>query len=284
MRTSSIQRRSGLFRIGTLPRAGAEGRCAHYFAASGASAASTGAAPRDIEEDRMKTKAAIAYAAGKPLEVVDGRSRRPESRRGAGRDQGERRLPHRRVHALGRRSGGAVPRHPRPRGRGSRRRRRAGRHHAEEGRSRHSALHAGVPAVQILPVAQDEPLHRHPRDPGQGRDARRHQPLLHRQGRWSITTWAARRSRTTPCCRRSRSRRSARTRRSRRSATSAAASPPASAPSSTRRRSSRARTSSSSASAASASTSSRARASSAPTRSSASTSTRAARRSPRSSA
>ena len=39
----------------------------------------------------------------------------------------------------------------------------------------------------------------------------------------SITTWAARRSRITPCCRRSRWRRSARTRRSTRSVTSAAA-------------------------------------------------------------
>ena len=39
----------------------------------------------------------------------------------------------------------------------------------------------------------------------------------------SSTTWAARPSRTSPCCRRSRSRRSARTRRSTRSATSAAA-------------------------------------------------------------
>ena len=127
-------------------------------------------------------------------------------------------------------------------------------------RSRDPALHARVPRVQVVPVAQDEPVHRDPRDAGQGPDARRHEPLLARAARRSTTTWAARRSRTTPCCPRSRSRRSARTRRSTRSATSAAASRPASARCSTPRRSSPARTSSCSASAASASTSSRARA------------------------
>ncbi len=52
----------------------------------------------------------------------------------------------------------------------------------------------------------------------------------------STTTWAARRSRTSPSCPKSRSRRSARTRRSRRAATSAAASPLASARCSTPRR------------------------------------------------
>ena len=64
----------------------------------------------------------------------------------------------------------------------------------------------------------------------------------------------SRRLRITPCCRRSRWRKSARTRRSTRSATSAAASPPASAPSSIPRRSSQAQKRSCSASAASGST------------------------------
>ena len=50
-----------------------------------------------------------------------------------------------------------------------------------EGRSRHPALHARMPAVQVLPVAQDQPLPADPRDPGQGPDARRHQPLLARR-------------------------------------------------------------------------------------------------------
>ena len=51
-----------------------------------------------------------------------------------------------------------------------------------QGRPRHSALHAGMPAVQVLPVAQDQSLHGDSRDAGQGRDARRHEPLLDRQG------------------------------------------------------------------------------------------------------
>ena len=36
----------------------------------------------------------------------------------------------------------------------------------EEGRSRHSALHARMPAMPVLPVAQDQSLHRDPRHPG----------------------------------------------------------------------------------------------------------------------
>ena len=53
-----------------------------------------------------------------------------------------------------------------------------GRHVAEEGRSRHPALHAGVPAVRILPEPQDQSVRGDPRDAGQGRDAGRHQPVL----------------------------------------------------------------------------------------------------------
>ena len=70
---------------------------------------------------------------------------------------------------------------------------------------------------------QDQPVHRDPRHPGQGADARRDQPVLATRARRSSTTWAARPSRTSPCCPRSRWRRSARTRRSRPAATSAAA-------------------------------------------------------------
>ena len=47
-------------------------------------------------------------------EPGDRRARRPARRRGAGRDQGHRHLPHRRIHAVRRRPRGAVPRHPRP--------------------------------------------------------------------------------------------------------------------------------------------------------------------------
>ena len=48
----------------------------------------------------------------------------------------------------------------------------------EAGRPRHPALHAGVPAVPVLPVAEDQPLHRDPRHAGQGPDAGRHLALL----------------------------------------------------------------------------------------------------------
>ena len=76
---------------------------------------------------------------------------------------------------------GLVPGDLRSRRRGRRGRRRPRRDDAQEGRSRHSAVHAGVPAVQVVPVAQDESVHGDPRDAGQGRDARRHQPLLARR-------------------------------------------------------------------------------------------------------
>ena len=102
-------------------------------------------------------------------------------------------------------------------------------------RSRHPALHAGMPAVQNLPVAALEPLHV---DPGHAR-ARASCPtapaasVAQRRATPAATpcstTWAARPSRTSRCCRRSRSPRCARTPRSTRSATSAAASRPASA-------------------------------------------------------
>ena len=55
------------------------------------------------------------------------------------------------------------------------------RHQREERRSRHSALHAGMPAVPVLPVAQDQSLHRDPRHPGPGPDAGRHLALLARR-------------------------------------------------------------------------------------------------------
>ena len=42
------------------------------------------------------------------------------------------------------------------------------------GRPRHPALHAGMPAVQNLPVAPLQPVHRHPRHARQGPDAGRH--------------------------------------------------------------------------------------------------------------
>ena len=70
------------------------------------------------------------------------------------------------------------------------RRGRGGRRQRAHGRPRHSALHARVPAVQVVPVAQDQPVHGDPRHAGQGRDARRHQPLLARRPAAFTTTWA----------------------------------------------------------------------------------------------
>ena len=131
----------------------------------------------------MKTRAAVAWKAGEPLDHRDHRHRRPEGRRGAGRDHGDRHLPHRRLHAVGRRPGRHLPGHPRPRGRRHRARGRRRRHLAESRRSRHPALHAGMPAVQNLSVAPLEPVHRHPRHAGQRPDAGRHQPLPLRRRR-----------------------------------------------------------------------------------------------------
>ena len=91
-------------------------------------------------------------------------------------------MPHGRVHALGRRPGRPVPGDLRARGRRCRGRRRPRRDDAEGGRSRHPAVHTGMPPVQSMPVAQDQSVHGDPRDAGQGHDAGRHQPLLDRQG------------------------------------------------------------------------------------------------------
>jgi S-(hydroxymethyl)glutathione dehydrogenase / alcohol dehydrogenase len=54
---------------------------------------------------------------------------------------------------------------------------RPGRQIAEAGRPRHPALHPRMPRMPVLPVAQDQPLHRHPRDARPGPDARRHHPF-----------------------------------------------------------------------------------------------------------
>ena len=178
----------------------------------------------------MDVRAAVAFAAGKPLTIETVDLEGPQGRRGAGRDQGHRHLPHR----LLTRSRAPTPRACSRRSSATRARASCvevgpGVTTLEEGRPRHPALHARMPAVQVLPVAQDQPLPADPRHAGQGPDARRHQPLLARRQAAAATTWARRPSPTTPSCRRSRWPRSARTRRSTRSATSAAASPPASA-------------------------------------------------------
>src|ERR1700724_3097167 len=49
---------------------------------------------------------------------------------------------------------------------------------SQKRRQRYSAVHAGMQAVRILPVAKDQSVRRHPRHAGQGAYAGRHQPLL----------------------------------------------------------------------------------------------------------
>jgi hypothetical protein len=170
----------------------------------------------------MKTRAAVAWKAGAPLtiETVDLEGPR---RRGAGRDQGHRHLPHRLLHPqLGRRPRRPVPRHPGPRRRG----RGGGRGPGRAGLRK--------PGDHVIPLYTPEcrqckfclsrktNLCQDPRHPGQGPDARRQQPLLlngqpilHYMG---TSTFA-----TTSWCPRSRWPRSGPTRPSTRSATSAAA-------------------------------------------------------------
>jgi len=57
----------------------------------------------------------------------------------------------------------------------------------EERRSRHSAIYAGMPAVPVLPVAENQFVHRDPRDAGPGSDARRHIALSRLAANPSIT-------------------------------------------------------------------------------------------------
>jgi S-(hydroxymethyl)glutathione dehydrogenase/alcohol dehydrogenase len=129
----------------------------------------------------------------------------------------------------------------------------AGVTHARRRRPRDPALHARVPAVQVLPVAEDQPLPEDPRDAGQGPDARRHEPLLDRRQAvlhyMGTSTFANHIVVPEIALAKIRP-----TRRSTSSATSAAASPPASARCSSPPRSRPAPTSSCSASAGSAST------------------------------
>ena len=177
----------------------------------------------------MKTRAAVAFAAKKPLEIVEIDLEGPK----AGEVLVEVKatgICHTDYYTLsGADPEGLFPCRPGPRGRGRGGGCRPGRDDAEEGRPRHSALHARMPPVQKLPVAQDESVHRHPRDAGQGRDARRHQPL---QVRWRARAALHGHVDLRQPHRRARDRAGenpARTRPSTRSATSAAASPPASA-------------------------------------------------------
>src|SRR4026208_838421 len=109
----------------------------------------------------MDVKAAVAVTAGKPLEVMTVQLEGPKAFEVlveikatgichtdeftlSGADP-EGLLPASPGHAAARRPRRSLPGDPRTRGRRCRVRCRAGRHLGEEGRSRHSALHAGVP-------------------------------------------------------------------------------------------------------------------------------------------
>ena len=129
----------------------------------------------------MEVRAALATGAGKPLSIETVQLEGPKCRRGVDRGQGHRRLPYRCLHPLGRGPRGAVPRHPRARGR--RRccggRRRCGERGA--GRSRDPPLRAGMPPVRLLPERQDQSLPVDPHDPGRRRHAGWVEPLLPRR-------------------------------------------------------------------------------------------------------
>ena len=129
----------------------------------------------------MKTRAAVALEKAKPLEITDVDLDGPK----AGEVLVEVKatgICHTDEFTLsGADPEGLFPADPRPRGRRHRRRCRAGRDQREEGRPRHSALHARMPAMPVVPLAQDQSVHRHPRDAGPGRHAGRHLALLARR-------------------------------------------------------------------------------------------------------
>ena len=126
----------------------------------------------------MKSRAAVAFAAGQPLQIVEIDVEPPRAGEVLVRIIAHRRLPHRRVHAERRRSGRPVPGGARPRRRRHRRRSRRGRHQRQARRPRHPAVHGRMRQVQVLQVRQDQPVPGGARDAGQGRDARRHVALL----------------------------------------------------------------------------------------------------------
>ena len=75
----------------------------------------------------------------------------------------------------------ALPGDLRPRGRRRGRRRGPGVTSLRKGDHVIPLYTPGVPAVQVVPVAQDQPVHGDPRHAGPGRDAGRHQPVLDRR-------------------------------------------------------------------------------------------------------
>ena len=122
----------------------------------------------------MKTRAAVAFQAKKPLEIVELDLDGPK----AGEVLVEIKatgICHTDAYTLdGFDSEGIFPSILGHEGAGIVREVGAGVTSVQAGRPCDPALHAGMPAVQKLPEPEDQSLHRDPRDPGQGRDARRH--------------------------------------------------------------------------------------------------------------
>ena len=124
----------------------------------------------------MKTRAAVAWEAGKLLVVEDVELAGPKAGEVLVEISYLAFLSYRRVHALGRRSRRALPGDLRPRGRGCCARDRRRRHEREPGD--HVVLLYTPECRQCkscLVSWQDEPLHGDPRDAGQRHDAGRHE-------------------------------------------------------------------------------------------------------------
>ena len=125
----------------------------------------------------MKTRAAVAFEAKKPLEIVELDLEGPK----AGEVLVEIKatgICHTDAYTLdGFDSEGIFPSILGHEGAGIVREVGAGRHLGQARRPCDPALHAGMPAVQKLPQPEDQSVHRDPRHPGQGPDARRHLAL-----------------------------------------------------------------------------------------------------------
>ena len=130
----------------------------------------------------MRTRAAVAFEAGKPLEIMEVDLEGPK----AGEVLVEIKatgICHTDEFTLsGADPEGLFPGDPRARGRGRRGRRRAGRDSVKKGDHVIPLYTPECRAVPVVPQPQDQPLHRDPRDPGAGADAGRDQPLL--DARW----------------------------------------------------------------------------------------------------
>ena len=129
----------------------------------------------------MKTRAAVAWEAGKPLSVEEVDLAGPKKGEVLIRNVATG-VCHTDAYTLsGADPEGAFPSILGHEGGGDRRGSRHGREEREARRPRDPALHARVQEVRVLQVRQDEPLRRDPRHAGQGPDARRHEPLLEEQ-------------------------------------------------------------------------------------------------------